>query len=179
METPRMTHAPRRRCAVLAISLGLVALMAACGGGGGDDTPETAGQLDRYGYEQPDGTPATLADVAAGGPLVVNFFASWCGPCKAEMPDFEAVSQAVGDQVTFLGLAVHDAADAAQGIIDETGVTYPWGLDSDDLLVEFDGIGMPTTVFFAPDGEYIESHVGVLSADELEAKLAEHFGVTM
>jgi thiol-disulfide isomerase/thioredoxin len=173
-----MTHAPRRRCAVLVISL--VALVAACSGGGGDDdAPQTAGQLDQYGYEQPEGTPATLAEPARGRPLVVNFFASWCGPCEAEMPDFEAVSQAVGDQVAFLGLAVNDAAEAAQEIIDETGVTYPWGLDSESLLIEFDGIGMPTTLFFGPDGEYLESHVGVLSAAELEAKLAEHFGVTM
>lgn len=172
-----MTLPTRRRCAVLAV--GLVALVVACGDSDSADVPQTAGQLDEYVYELPDGTSATLAQSAAGAPLVVNFFASWCGPCKAEMPDFEAVSQDVGDQVTFLGLAVNDAADAAQGIIDETGVTYAWGLDSEALLIEFDGIGMPTTVFFAPDGEYLESHVGVLSAADLEAKLAEHFGVTM
>jgi thiol-disulfide isomerase/thioredoxin len=177
MEPPHTTHHTRRRCAALAI--GLLALVAACGDSGGGDLPQTAGQLDQYAYELPDGTPATLAERGGGAPLVVNFFASWCGPCKAEMPDFEAVSQAAGDQVTFLGLAVNDAADAAQGIIDDTGVTYPWGLDSESLLVEFDGIGMPTTVFFGPDGEYLESHVGVLSAADLEAKLAEHFGVTL
>jgi thiol-disulfide isomerase/thioredoxin len=177
-----MTCTTRRRCAALAIAL--VALTAACGDSDSDgevdmEAAQTAGQLDQYAYEQPDGVPATLADTAAGRPLVVNFFASWCGPCEAEMPDFEAVSQAAGDQVTFLGLAVNDTADAARSIIDATGVTYPWGLDSESLLVEFDGIGMPTTVFFGPDGEYLESHVGVLTAAELEAKLAEHFGVTM
>jgi thiol-disulfide isomerase/thioredoxin len=132
--------------------------------------------LGGYAFTTLESQPATLAQFA-GRPLVLNFFASWCVPCLAEMPDLEEVHQSTKDEVAFLGLAVRDDAAAAQAIVEETGVTYPTGLDSEELLVDFDGFGMPTTVFISAAGEIVDSHVGELSQGELRDKLADNFGV--
>ena len=139
--------------------------------GNGEPAPDTA-------FERFDGSAASLADYQ-GRPLVLNFFASWCAPCVREMPDFEAVHQRLGDQVAFLGIANQDRLADAQQIVDETGVSYDLGRDpSGDLLVDVGGIVMPTTVFVSADGEVLELHNGELSADELAARIEEHFGVT-
>lgn len=185
------TTPPGHRLATIVLATGLV--VAACGGGsdgsrgsdgdgstGADatavDLDAAAGRLSQYAYETVDGAEATLADFA-GTPLVLNFFASWCGPCEAEMPDLEAAALAVGDDVTFFGLLVRDSVEAGQAMVDRTGITYGWGVDTNDVLIDFDGIGMPTTVFIAADGEVLDSHVGPLSAEQLREKLGEHFGV--
>ncbi|MDZ7734431.1 MAG: cytochrome c biogenesis protein CcdA [Acidimicrobiia bacterium] len=70
-----------------------------------------------------DGEEGRLTDFAGHKQIVVNFFASWCGPCVDEMPEFQEVSQEVGDEVTFLGLAVNDRIEDSRRIVEQTGVT--------------------------------------------------------
>src|SRR3546814_12304918 len=72
----------------------------------------------------------------AGRPLLVNFFASTCVPCVTEMPAFEEVYQAVGEEVAFLGLAVADRTDAARDLVERTGVTYPTALDQQGEVID-------------------------------------------
>ena len=120
-----------------------------------------------------DGAPASTADYR-GRPLVVNFFASWCTPCIAEMPDFEAVHQTLGDDVAFLGLALRDPVEEAQALVERTGVTYDVGRDSDgSALAFYGGLGMPTTVFLDAEGTVVEVHSGQLSAAQLERIIRE------
>jgi thiol-disulfide isomerase/thioredoxin len=179
--------------AVVAIGI-VVALLAGVGGdgGGGDSAsdadadngpmvalPSGAGEpvgsveLAELGYETFDGGAADLGTFA-GQPLVLNFFASWCTPCVAEMPDLEAAADRYGDQVGFLGLAVRDRVEDARRIVEETGVTYPVGLDRDALIERFQGLAMPSTVFIAADGEVLDTHLGVLSPEQLDEKLATY-----
>lgn len=123
-----------------------------------------------------DGT-GTLADFA-GRPLVLNFFASYCAPCQAEMPDFEAVHQRVGDEVQFVGLAVADRKSLALELVDRTGVTYFTAADGDAAI--FTGVGgfnMPTTVFIDGDGNEVDRVTGAIDEDELAERITEHFGV--
>jgi thiol-disulfide isomerase/thioredoxin len=123
-------------------------------------------------FDRPDGSTGTLAEFA-GTPMVLNLFASWCAPCRAEMPDLEAVSQEVSGRVRFFGLAVPPSSDEAAGMIEETGVTYDWGIDSKSAaLTHYEGAAMPTTVFIRADGVVRDAHSGILSADDIRARVA-------
>ncbi|MEM9713712.1 MAG: TlpA disulfide reductase family protein [Actinomycetota bacterium] len=134
--------------------------------GAGSDATGGEGHLD-IAYEVVDGQPVALSDFA-GEPLVVNFFASWCGPCRAEMPDFEDVHQQLGDEVRFIGLAVNDRTNDAIEIVEDTGITYEWGIDTDTAIFEaYEAAVMPTTVFVAADGTIVEVHAGILTAEDL------------
>lgn len=114
-----------------------------------------------------------------GEPTVLNFFASWCGPCRAELPEFQEVSIAVaGDGVNFLGINTRETdVEQARELIDATGVTYPVALGDDGSLFEaVGGLGMPTTAFVDASGNIVEVHSGILRGDDLESKIEEHFG---
>ena len=134
--------------------------------GAGSDATGGEGHLD-IAFEVVDGEPVNLSDFS-GEALVVNFFASWCGPCRAEMPDFEEVHQQLGDEVRFVGLAVNDRTSDAIEIVEDTGITYDWGIDTDAAIFEaYEGAVMPTTVFVASDGTIVDVHAGILTADDL------------
>lgn len=116
----------------------------------------------------------------ADRPLVINFFASWCPSCVAEMPDFERVHQRLGDRVAFLGISQSDAPGASIDLARETGITYDTALDERGAFFSALGsTGMPTTVFVRPGGEIADIWVGALNAETLEALIAEHFGVAV
>jgi thiol-disulfide isomerase/thioredoxin len=125
-----------------------------------------------------DGEVVALSSLR-GTPVVVNFFASFCTPCITEMPAFESVHQALGDQVTFLGLAVADRTDEAQDLVERTKVTYRTAQDRDASVIEALGGGthLPTTVLLDADGAVVDRHAGALDADELRAWLADELGV--
>lgn len=114
-----------------------------------------------------------------GTPTVVNFFASWCAPCRAELPEFQEVSERVRDRgVGFLGVNTRETdVEQARDLIDATGVTYTVALGDDGSLFEaFEGLAMPTTAFVDASGTIVEVHSGVLRGEELESKITEHFG---
>ncbi|MCP3857516.1 MAG: TlpA family protein disulfide reductase [Actinomycetia bacterium] len=128
-------------------------------------------------FEMFDGSTATFADFE-GKPLVVNFFASWCGPCRAEMPDFQAVHEDMGEDVTFIGFAFQDREEDARALIDKTGVTYALATDPGQFQASFGGIALPTTAFVDENGRIIDVHSGPLDQDGLKESIAEHLGVT-
>jgi thiol-disulfide isomerase/thioredoxin len=140
-----------------------------------DGLPDSVGEV-RVGALG-DTAETQLGDLLTGAPMVINFFAPWCAPCVDEMPAFERVHQDVGDEVTFIGLAVPPDLDGAVDTVAATGVTYPTYADSlDDALLFFEGINMPTTVFLGADGEVLHVNTGPLTEDELRAELADRFG---
>jgi thiol-disulfide isomerase/thioredoxin len=158
----------------VAIMIGAAALVAAVLIGAAisnDSSPSVSGQpsLD-VPFTYFDGRAGNLADFA-GRPLVINFWASWCPACVAEMPDFETVHDALGDRVAFLGLAMQETdQDAARALIEQTGVTYSLGQDPDgSIFASFGGIAMPTTVLIDEKGTVVETHHGALFARDLEA----------
>jgi thiol-disulfide isomerase/thioredoxin len=115
-----------------------------------------------------DGSSATFADYR-GRPLVVNFWASWCPSCVAEMAAaFKPAQQSLGDEVAFLGLNIQDDRDDALRLVEETGVLFDLGDDPlGDLYLEFGGIGMPFTIFIDAGGFIVEQHNGPLTETQL------------
>jgi thiol-disulfide isomerase/thioredoxin len=142
------------------------ALTPAGGADSGEAVPEVS-------FTYFDGSEGSFADFE-GKPTVVNFFASWCGPCIQEMPDFEEVFQAYGDQVNFVGLNTQDRVEDGRAIADQTGVTYTLASDADGSIhAAFGGFGMPTTVFVTADGTIIDMHTGLLQGEALEQVITE------
>lgn len=113
-----------------------------------------------------------------GKPVLVNFFASTCVPCVTEMPDLEEVHQQLGDQVTFLGLALQDRVEDARALVKRTGVTYRTAQDRDaSVITALGGIVLPTTVLLDADGKILATHSGQLDADDLRTILADELGI--
>jgi thiol-disulfide isomerase/thioredoxin len=114
-----------------------------------------------------EGGLGSLADYK-GTPVVLNFFGSWCVPCRKETPDLQKVHQELGDKVRFLGLAVNDSAKDAKAFVLEFGATYDIGRDANGkLFSELGGVNMPSTFFVSAEGKIVAAHAGALSASTL------------
>jgi cytochrome c biogenesis protein CcmG/thiol:disulfide interchange protein DsbE len=113
-----------------------------------------------------------------GYPVVVNKWASWCGPCRAEFPTFQAVSVELGKQVAFLGLNAGDGPKPAAAFLKKFPTSFPSISDPDLQAVTALGIGgsfWPTTAFFDAAGRQTYAHQGpYLSAADLKADIAKY-----
>jgi thiol-disulfide isomerase/thioredoxin len=118
-----------------------------------------------------------------GRPVVMNFWASWCPFCVAEMPGFEKVHRAVSEEVVFLGIDQCESCQggsrkAAERLARETGVTYRLAEDPNgSVFVAFGGSSMPTTIFIDADGRVVEHVGGMMSEEQLRDYIARLFGV--
>ena len=177
---------PSRRSFVLGAA-GLPVLLAACSGDDDDvlrlsNEPQPVEDIqndDAVGSEVDlefatfDGGTANFT-AYAGTPLVINFFARTCPACVSEMPEFEEVFNAQGGDVAFVGISTDPRLEDAEILVEETGVTYDLGWDPDaELFEHFGGFAMPTTVFVDATGVVRETWSGVLTGEDLTAKIAE------
>lgn len=113
-----------------------------------------------------------------GTPVVLNFWASWCPFCVAEMPDFERVFQQVHPEVAFVGVNLQDDPGLAERLVGETGVTYRLASDPDGVVYgSFGGTSMPTTVFIDSDGFVRDVIAGQMSESQLLDALERNFQV--
>ncbi|MGH2693223.1 MAG: TlpA family protein disulfide reductase [Actinomycetota bacterium] len=160
--------------AVAALAVVLVAVLLGTGGDGTVAMGESAPELTLTDFE---GSQFSFADYE-GTPLVVNFWASWCPFCVSEMPDFERVHQALGDEVVFLGVDQRDRRDRALELARQTGVTYRLVWDPrGEVFDAFGGPGMPTTAFIDAEGTVVEVIPGQLSAGLLRDHIQRNFGI--
>ena len=158
-----------RKLSVVA-ALALVAM--ACGPGetGSEPSDTTfSGELTQI-------TPEELSLTLASGPAtVVNFWASWCGPCRSEAPVLRQAHQQYGDRVRFIGVAVDDTAADAKGFINEYQIAFDNYLaDGGLMMARYEAFGIPFTVFTDGAGEVLNIHRGIIDeqilglwADEL------------
>lgn len=174
-----------RRRAVALIAL---VTLAACGSGSdqndaGASGSEAAG--DESGERLPDveivplvdGAPSSLADIE--GPAVVNLWATWCAPCRAEIPDFEEVHRARSDEVRFVGINIGEDAAPAAAFIDEVGATYDQFRDPDGFVVtELRTTAMPVTIVLDADGNVTTRNLGPMDEDDLNEAIDLALGVT-
>ncbi len=106
-----------------------------------------------------------------GRVVVLNFWASWCTPCRAEMPHFETAYRAYKDRgVLFIGLAVQDDPAAAVALLKELGISYPAGPDpGNEIALAYQVSGLPTTIFISRDGKLVRKWTGTLTEQQLMA----------
>lgn len=110
-----------------------------------------------------------------GRPLVINFWASWCVPCRAEMPELQAFSVDHPD-IAVVGIAVEDSRELAQAFAEEVAVTYPVGLDETELAgASLPYFGLPST-WIIDDGIIIRQMLGQITASRLEDVLDQDLG---
>lgn len=107
-----------------------------------------------------------------GKPVVVNFFASWCGPCKIEMPYFEALYQEYGERVSFMMVDLNafgnDTKENAQKMVAEGGYTFPVYFDTDgEATLAYSIRSMPMTIFVSPTGELKGQKIGAMDEQTL------------
>jgi cytochrome c biogenesis protein CcmG/thiol:disulfide interchange protein DsbE len=117
-------------------------------------------------------TFAAMVEQQRGTPLVVNFWASWCTPCKEETPDLVAAHARWGDQVQFVGVDLSDDRTGATAFIADYGVSYPSVFDpTNAIAVGYGLFSPPATLFFDADGALQATVAGQISASDLEANL--------
>jgi cytochrome c biogenesis protein CcmG/thiol:disulfide interchange protein DsbE len=168
----------RTFCCAAGLAALCVTWLAACGKGGSD-----------YGSKPPDykaalaGAPKPLAGLYAqpnellhggtdtfqsrlaalrGYPVVVNKWASWCGPCRAEFPFFQRLSAKLGKRVAFLGVDANDSDDAAKTFLGEFPVPYPSYTDPEQKIAELlkATLGFPSTAFYDSQGKLVYTRQG-------------------
>lgn len=120
-----------------------------------------------------DGRSQSIADLR-GTPVVLNFWASWCVPCRKEMPAFQQVSDELGGKVAFVGLASEDGEADARRFAEANSIHYSLGVAPDGLADSMGVFGLPSTFLIDADGMIVEAHFGELSHDKLLAKLQKH-----
>lgn len=109
-----------------------------------------------------------------GTPVVVNVWASWCGPCRVEAPLLQKASQRYGERVAFLGVDARDSPDDALGFLRRYGITYPNVVDrGEDIIGRLGLRGFPTTYIFDRSGKMRVSVVGGISEQVLGARVDE------
>ena len=126
-----------------------------------------------------DRPPVTL-EALRGRPVVLNFFASWCGPCIREMPALQAMSERYRDKIHFVGMTFNDRRDAARGVLERTGASYPAAFDPrSDVAYDYAVRVMPTTFFIGADGNLMERKDGEMSEVQLRTLIERLFGATL
>lgn len=121
-----------------------------------------------------DGSVMRLSDYR-GRVVFLNFWASWCPPCRAEAPLLEFTWRQVKDRgVIFLGVNIQDTEQGAQRFIEEFGITYPNGRDPQSrIAINYGVYGIPETFFIDREGRITYKHIGALGAEILGRKLVE------
>lgn len=119
-----------------------------------------------------DGKNFHLSDYK-GKPVLINFFASWCLPCREEMPALEKIAHEYKPKgVIFLGIAIDDTEEKMKDFVAKYGVTFPVGLDKTAAIQKSFGIyGIPTTYFIDRQGVINYSHSGSVTEELLQHEL--------
>ncbi len=173
---------------LLTLAVGLVALLAACAPG---TAPQPASPAPAGAGVAPDairlrlagfagGQGFTLPDDLGGRPLVLNVWASWCGPCRTEMPAFQQVYQQAKGKLGFVGLDYLDVEGAARRFAAQTGVTYPLASDPKGQAGARLGVAsLPATLFIGADGTLRGRHLGAMTATQLRAAIHHYLEVSI
>jgi cytochrome c biogenesis protein CcmG/thiol:disulfide interchange protein DsbE len=193
-----MPTSSRRRIALATLAAGLIALLAAGCAGGSGGNPDSRLSLEQA--TQPlSGAPPQLSAIRSqanqlldggkdaynqriaslrGHPIVVNDWASWCGPCRFEFPFLQSQASKHAKDIAFLGVDSDDSSGSAKTFLGELPLPYPSYSDPDkSIRQELHGIGYPATVFYDRSGNVVFTHQGQYrSEDQLAADIQRYAG---
>lgn len=176
----------------------LLASLLVVAGCGGEEEPVASSPPPDYEAALAD-APPPLADLYANGdelvdgeveafnsrleslrgfPVVVNKWASWCGPCREEFPFFQQLSAEFGTRVAFIGVDGMDSRDAARNFLNANPLPYPSFFDPDERIIRDvlgAEIGYPATVFFDAEGNIVHTKFGpYASVEDLRREIEQH-----
>jgi len=125
-----------------------------------------------------DGKPVTLAD-SKGKVILLNFWATWCGPCRAEIPDLIELQNKYKDHLQILGLVVDDDdPEAIKKFVGKFHINYPVALATDDLRLEYGGIpALPTSFVLDAEGRVVQKHEGLRDPVLYETEIRSLLGL--
>lgn len=196
--TKRPSNPGFRTCAI-ALVAATALLVGACGGGDDADPVDPGNAADAPDYSRVlAAAPPPLADLYSEGgvvldggleayreriealrghPVLVNQWASWCGPCRQEFPYLQEQAAKRADEVAFLGIDSQDSPDAAATFLRDHPIPYPSYADPDREIAQSIGatFGLPSTIFYDETGEVVYTHTGPYTSEEqLAADIEKH-----
>jgi cytochrome c biogenesis protein CcmG/thiol:disulfide interchange protein DsbE len=164
--------APRARwAAVAALVVAVIVVAEVASGGGTSPTGRQAPPLPTKALRPPGTDLAALR----GKPALVDFFASWCGPCAEEAPTLRKLSVALGDKATVVAIDWDDAEGPARAFVRKNGWTFPVLSDASGAVGESYGVdtGLPTSFVLDPEGRIVDAFLGPQSETTLRRALLE------
>ena len=152
-------------------------------GAGPESGAEDASKTSAFDFTMLDaeGAEIRLSDIIANGkPVILNFWASWCPPCRSEMPDFESVYQELGGEIQFMMVNLTDGqretVDAAKQYILDEGFTFPVFFDANREGASAYGVmSIPTTIFIDSNGKIAGTETGAISETALRNRIDMFF----
>ena len=176
-----------RRPSILALALAVMAFILVACGGGSDDTSQklpsiaTGSEVQMaqdlapnfditlfQGEAKLGGTDVNLRQFK-GKPLIINFWAGLCPPCRAELPDLQEFYDEFSDRITLVGIDLGQftglgSLQDAKDLLEELQITYPTGITNDSSVIRnYKVFGMPTTIFIDANGEIFKNWGGALN----------------
>ena len=144
----------------------------------GETQPETEANAEAapdFTVEDGDGNKVSLSDFI-GKPVIINFWATWCGPCQAEMPYFGAAWQEYGDEIEFLMVNLTDGfQDTVEGVkefIEDAGYSFPVYYDTEYSGAQAYGVySIPMTIMVDADGNLFFGQLGTMSEEKLDSAI--------
>ncbi len=134
-------------------------------------SPQIGGLSPDFSLTALDGSTFHLSDTR-GRPVVLNFWATWCPPCRAEMPTIQSRSEEWGDALLVVGIEVGEPPNEVQSFVDSFGLTFPVVLDRQgNVARRYQVQGLPTTVVLDADGVVQARHIGAMREQDLDSYL--------
>ena len=123
-----------------------------------------------------DGSSMKLADLR-GKAVLLNFWATWCGPCKVEMPWLVELQNKYGGQgFQVVGIAMEEDAGPVEAFTKQLGVNYTILMGKNSVGDAYSVVGLPTTYYIGRDGKVVDRHIGLVSLSEIEQHIKTSLG---
>lgn len=117
------------------------------------------------------GQTITLKDFAGKSPVVINFWASWCPPCREEAPTLAKVSKLYEGRVEFIGVVTNDTQANALAFMKEFGISYDNGIDQDNIAAKYGITGIPETFWIDKQGQTVDHWIGAIDEVNLTYRI--------